>query len=190
MHKVTCDNSVDVRWWWPWILLFWWRWWLLWSSSSSLSSCSFNRLCICYTNLTSESEPSRNQWPKFGVPKERSFVRLTHERFYFYKLDHKINWILLMLKRNFFCTVAWSWILLLVIYHSSSYNLSPVFFCYYFIHIQGETVKNCSEIDCTLYLNHLGTSGQNLVSLRKDHLSDSQMKELWKSYFFWIGWEN
>ena len=66
---------------------------------------------ICYTNLTSESEPSRNQWPKFAVPKEMLFVRLTHERFYFYKLDHKINWILLMLKGNFFCTVALSWIL-------------------------------------------------------------------------------
>ena len=77
-----------------------------------------------------------------------------------------------MLKRNFFCTVALSWILFLVIYHLSCYNLSLVFFCYYFIHIQGKAVKNCSEIDCNLSLNHLGTSGQNLVSLRKDHLSD------------------
>ena len=75
---------------------------------------------------------------------------MTNERFYFYKLDHKINLILVMLKRNFFCTVAWLWILFLVICHSSSYNLSPVFFCYPFIHIKGETVKNCSEIDCTL----------------------------------------
>ena len=77
------------RWWWLWVLL------LLLSSLSLSSSRFFSRLFICYTNLTSKSEPSRNQWPKFGVPKERSFVRLTHERFYFYKLDHKINWILL-----------------------------------------------------------------------------------------------
>ena len=159
---LTYDND---RWWWPWILLFWWWWWLLlWSSSSSLSSCSFNRLFICYTNLASESEPSRNQWPKFGVPKESLFVRLTHERFYFINWITKINWNLLMLKIIFFCTVAWSILI-------------------YFIHIQGQTVKNCSEIDCTLYLNHLGTSGKNLVSLRKDHLSDWLMKEFFFNWF-------
>ena len=73
--------------------------WVLSSSSSSLSSRFFSRLFICYTNLTSKSEPSRNQWPYFGVPKERSFVRLTHGSFCFWKLNHKINCILLMLKR-------------------------------------------------------------------------------------------
>ena len=112
------------------------------SSSSSLSSRVFSRLFICYTNLTSKSEPSRNQWPYFGVPKERSFVRLTHERFYFLKLNLKINSVLLMLKRIFFCTF-----LLLVIYRVSCYNLSLLFVCYHNIHIQGKTVKNCSEID-------------------------------------------
>ena len=85
-----------------------------------------------------------------------------------------------MLKRNFFCTVAWSWILLLVIYHSSSYNLSSVSFCYYFIHIQGETVKNCSEIDCTLYLNHLGTVAKIWCPYGKIICQIDS----WKSYFF------
>ena len=101
-------------------------------------------------------DPSRNQWPYFGVPKERSFVRLTHERFYFLKLNLKINSVLLMLKRIFFCTF-----LLLVIYRVSCYNLSLLFVCYHNIHIQGKTVKNCSEIDWTLSFNSFISRNQN-----------------------------
>ena len=46
-----------------------------------------------------------------------------------------------MLKRSFFCTFF-----LLIVYHVSCCNLSPVFVCYYFIHSSRENCFNCSEL--------------------------------------------
>ena len=81
---------------------------------------------------------------KICFPKERSFVRLTHERVIFFKLVHKINLIPPMLEGNVFCVLySRSFVLLLVIYHLSCYN----FRFFVKLNFSGQNCKNCSEID-------------------------------------------